>query len=75
VSMTRPPRCANECDSNLQEMNASKEKPRLGRGASPAATRMENLPRRGERDHYHTWQFKGWSCQIGNKPAPKRGQA
>jgi hypothetical protein len=24
---------------------------------------------------YHTWQFKGWSCQIGNKPAPKRGQA
>jgi hypothetical protein len=23
---------------------------------------------------YHTWQFKGWSCQIGNKPAPKRGQ-
>ena len=24
---------------------------------------------------YHTWQFRGWSCQIGNKPAPKRGQA
>jgi hypothetical protein len=24
---------------------------------------------------YHTWQFKDWSCQIGNKPAPKRGQA
>ena len=24
---------------------------------------------------YHTWQFKGWSCQIGNKPAPKKGQA
>jgi hypothetical protein len=23
----------------------------------------------------HTWQFKGWSGQIGNKPAPKRGQA
>jgi hypothetical protein len=24
---------------------------------------------------YHTWQFEGWRCQIGNKPAPKRGQA
>jgi hypothetical protein len=23
---------------------------------------------------YHTWQFRGWSCQIGNKPAPKRGE-
>ena len=24
---------------------------------------------------YHTWQLKGWSCQIGNKPAPRKGQA
>ncbi len=24
---------------------------------------------------YHTWQFKGWACQIGNKPAPDRGGA
>ena len=24
---------------------------------------------------YHTWRFKGWSCQIGNRPAPKKGQA
>jgi hypothetical protein len=24
---------------------------------------------------YHAWELKGWSCQIGNRPAPKRGQA
>ena len=24
---------------------------------------------------YHAWRFKGWSCQIGNRPSPKRGQA
>ena len=24
---------------------------------------------------YHAWRFKGWSCQIGNRPAPKKGQA
>jgi hypothetical protein len=22
---------------------------------------------------YHTWQFEGWRCQIGNKPAPEKG--
>jgi hypothetical protein len=24
---------------------------------------------------YHTWKFKGWSCQFGNKPAPDKGKA
>jgi hypothetical protein len=24
---------------------------------------------------YHAWRLKGWSCQIGNKPAPRRGRA
>jgi hypothetical protein len=24
---------------------------------------------------YHTWQFKGWRCQIGNKKPPERGGA
>jgi hypothetical protein len=24
---------------------------------------------------YRTWRFKGWSCQVGNKQAPKKGQA
>jgi hypothetical protein len=23
---------------------------------------------------YHTWRFKGWSCEMGNKPIPKKGQ-
>ena len=24
---------------------------------------------------YHTWRLKGWSCQIGSKLPPRRGQA
>ena len=24
---------------------------------------------------YHTWKFKGWACQIGNKRPPDRGHA
>ena len=23
---------------------------------------------------YHTWQFKAWSCQIGNKPGTGKGR-
>ena len=38
-------------------------------GLSSAKEFMEQHPL------YHAWQFKGWSCQIGNKPAPKKGQA
>jgi hypothetical protein len=24
---------------------------------------------------YHSWHFKGWACQIGNKAPPARGAA
>jgi hypothetical protein len=24
---------------------------------------------------YHTWQFKGWACQFGNRAPPERGKA
>jgi hypothetical protein len=24
---------------------------------------------------YHTWKFKGWSCQFGNRAPPERGKA
>ena len=24
---------------------------------------------------YHTWELKGWACQIGNRKAPDRGAA
>lgn len=23
---------------------------------------------------YRTWKFKGWACQIGNRPAPEHGK-
>jgi hypothetical protein len=24
---------------------------------------------------YHTWKFKGWACQFGNRAPPERGKA
>lgn len=24
---------------------------------------------------YHSWQFKGWSCQIGNRAPPAKSKA
>jgi hypothetical protein len=24
---------------------------------------------------YHTWKFKGWACQIGNRAPPDRRKA
>jgi len=24
---------------------------------------------------YHTWKFKGWACQFGNRAPPDRGKA
>lgn len=38
-------------------------------GLSSAKEFVENHPL------YHTWRFKDRSCQIGNRPAPKKGQA
>jgi len=24
---------------------------------------------------YHSWKFKGWACQFGNRAPPDRGKA
>jgi hypothetical protein len=65
VSMTRPPRCANECDSNLREMNASKEKPRLGRGASPAPPEWRIYPVGGSATTGRKTKIGGAGSQAG----------
>jgi hypothetical protein len=81
VSMSRPPRCANECDSNLREMNASKEKPRLGRGASPAPPEWRIYPvggsaTTGRKTKIGGADFASWRgrqlSRPRNRPRPRR---
>jgi hypothetical protein len=69
LNLASPGSCATELvtDSTQNQMTMAGC---LGvEGLSSAKEFVEKHPL------YHAWRFKGWSCQIGNRPAPKKGQA
>jgi len=69
LNLGNPGRCVTEFVTDSTQSQITMTECLGVEGLSSAKDFVEQHPL------YHTWQFKGWSCQIGNKPAPKKGQA